>query len=69
MKEQYWANTPEDGDRVRRRMAEFLVLEAVPLGVITRMAVRNSDAEAIVRPAIEAASLDVKLVRRPGWYF
>ena len=34
-----WANTPEDGDRVRRRQAESLVHRAVPLDLVEELAV------------------------------
>lgn len=44
MGERYWNDTPEDGDRKRRRQAEFLVYTSLPwrlieeIGVISRKA-------------------------------
>lgn len=37
MKDTYWADTPEDGDRKRRRQAEFLVHQFCPWRLITEI--------------------------------
>jgi hypothetical protein len=52
-----WADTLEDGDRVRRRQAEFLVHDAVPLSLVEQLAV------------IDDAVSALPLVVRPDWYF
>lgn len=39
MKSKYWHDTIEDNDRKRRRMAEFLVYQYVPLDCIIGIAV------------------------------
>ncbi|WP_159460476.1 DUF4433 domain-containing protein [Lentzea albidocapillata] len=41
MEERYWANTADDGDRKRRRMAEFLVHGFFPIGLVTGIATHN----------------------------
>ena len=69
MKAKYWANTPDDGDRVRRRMAEFLVHDAVPLGLIAEIAVRNADVETQVASLARDEGWDVAVRIRSGWYF
>lgn len=40
-----WANNDDDFDRVRKKMAEFLVKEHVPAYLIRGFVVRNTDAE------------------------
>lgn len=66
MKQRYWANTDEDPDRRRRRMAEFLIHEEAPLGIVRGIAVYDQAmrGEAV---AIVAGILPVAV--RPGWYF
>lgn len=41
MREKYWRNTDEDGDRRRRRAAEFLVYNFFPLSLVTGIATHN----------------------------
>jgi hypothetical protein len=68
MRERYWRNTPEDGDRVRRRMAEFLVHEHVPLALFSEIGVYDAN----IKTAFENAlghrwQIDVRI--RRNWYF
>jgi hypothetical protein len=69
MHAQRWNNTAEDGDRMRRRMAEFLVHERLPIGCVAEIAVRtdamNEQVDAIL--ATQGVSLPVRV--RAGWYF
>jgi O-acetyl-ADP-ribose deacetylase (regulator of RNase III) len=44
MEPEYWNNTDEDGDRMRRRQAEFLVLGELPLASALGFAVRTKAA-------------------------
>jgi hypothetical protein len=69
MKKTYWANTPEDGDRVRRRMAEFLIHDSAPLDLFLGIAVMNATVDAKVTAMLEQAGRDLRVVRRSGWYF
>ena len=66
MKQRYWANTDEDPDRRRRRMAEFLIHREVPLSIVRGIAVYDramrDEAAAIVAGAVPVAV-------RSGWYF
>jgi hypothetical protein len=64
-----WANTPEDGDRVRRRQAEFLVHGSVPLGLIDELAVIDETVASRVQELLNAAGLALGVVVRRDWYF
>ena len=43
MKARIWSDTAEDGDRMRRRMAEFLVHQEVPLEVMVGIGTYDDD--------------------------
>jgi hypothetical protein len=66
MGEELWADTHDDRDRQRRRMAEFLVLDHVPLALIAGYAVRTAEREAEVRPIVGA---DAYVAVRTSWYY
>jgi ssDNA thymidine ADP-ribosyltransferase, DarT len=44
MKETYWGDTREDGDRRRRRMAEFLVHKFFPFSLVSAIVTQSTDA-------------------------
>jgi hypothetical protein len=52
MKERYSSNTPEDPDRRRRRGAEFLVRDAIPLAIIHEIGVYDQPARSTVAAAL-----------------
>lgn len=58
-----WANTDEDYDRVRKKMAEFLVKEHIPSNLICGFIVRNTDVQqkvdAIVGDALPGCKIGV----------
>jgi hypothetical protein len=66
MKERYWANTREDGDRMRRRMAEFLVHGLVPWELFGALVVRTADTATAVRALVGE---EMQVETRPGWYY
>lgn len=66
MKQRYWANTDEDPDRRRRRMAEFLIHEEAPLGIVRGIAVYD---QAMREEAVAIVSGILPVAIRPGWYF
>jgi hypothetical protein len=66
MREELWADTHDDQDRQRRRMAEFLVLDHVPLALIAGYAVRTAEREAEVRPIVGP---DPYVAVRTSWYY
>jgi hypothetical protein len=65
-----WKNVPDDQDRVRRRMAEFLVHREFPLSLILGYAVRTearkSELEKILR---STGMIDPYVGVRPDWYY
>lgn len=69
MKETYWADTVEDGDRTRRRQAEFLVHQFFPFDLVESIGVINRDM------ATQAAGLLQELKQKPNvqvipaWYY
>jgi ssDNA thymidine ADP-ribosyltransferase, DarT len=65
----YWSNTTEDGDRVRRRGAEFLVYGAVPLAVIDEIGVYDAAAQARAREILVEAGTVLTVNVRQEWYF
>lgn len=61
-----WNSTAEDPDRMRRRMAEFLVHDAFPLDVLTGVAVYDA---AIQDAVAGIVGPDMAVVVRRNWYF
>lgn len=57
MCQRMWRNTPEDPFRQGRRAAEFLVLDEVPLGLITVVVARNEAGLAEVRRHLKDSSI------------
>jgi hypothetical protein len=64
-----WNNIPEDPDRQRRRMAEFLVHRAVPLALITLVAAYDAEYAAQIGAMLAGHALAGQVVVRPGWYY
>lgn len=69
MEPEYWNNTDEDGDRMRRRQAEVLVLGELPIASALGFAVRTEAAAAIVVAKTVAAGIDLPVLVRPGFYY
>lgn len=65
MKEQYWINTPSDGDRRRRRMAEFLVRDFFPVELVVGLVAHNSLVLDTIRAVLPP---NMKTAVRPGYY-
>jgi hypothetical protein len=66
---QMWANTPDDQDRMRRRMAEFLVHQRVPVDCISLIVVRHETIRRQVEAVLAAHGPGIPVVVRPWWYF
>lgn len=69
MKERYWANTAEDGDRKRRRQAEFLVHSSCPWNLISEIAVIDSQTEHRVLNFLKEADHKPPVKVRRNWYY
>ncbi|HMQ24598.1 MAG TPA: DUF4433 domain-containing protein [Acidimicrobiales bacterium] len=68
MKARRWDNTTDDGERMERRMAEFLVLGSVPLDLLAA-ATYADEQRAIVEQTFAEAGVQMTVVSRPGWYY
>jgi hypothetical protein len=64
-----WANTPDDQDRMRRRMAEFLVHKRVPVTCISEIVVRRETIKSQVNQILAAHGAEIPVRVRPGWYY
>ncbi|WP_431882205.1 type II toxin-antitoxin system toxin DNA ADP-ribosyl transferase DarT [Micromonospora gifhornensis] len=56
MRERIWRNLPEDADRVRRRMVEFLVHRELPVDRLLGYAVRTPERETQLKRALVASA-------------
>ncbi len=64
-----WRDTPEDNDRKRRKQAEFLVEDLVPLSAVSHIAVMNTVAQAQVAGILNNSNIQLALTIEPNWYY
>ncbi|MBS2008428.1 MAG: DUF4433 domain-containing protein [Cyanobacteria bacterium SZAS TMP-1] len=69
MKENYWANTEEDGDRKRRRQAEFLISKFCPWHLIKKIGVHGVSAEQSVKELIAVLGHKPEVKVERSWYY
>jgi len=69
MEKVYWNDTLQDGDRKRRRQAEFLVHKEFPWTAVMEVGVMSERVAATVRAALAGAKHKPKVVVRAGWYY
>jgi hypothetical protein len=69
MKDKFWNNTLEDRDKKRRRMAEFLVKNHVPIDCIGMIAVYNEEAKTKVERILQNHSSKIRVEVRSEWYY
>ncbi len=69
MRARMWNDTADDPDRMRRRMAEFLVFERVPVRLLTRVVVRTPAMRREVLGILAGHGVSLPVQIRPGWYF
>lgn len=69
MNAEWWNSTPDDPDRMERRMAEFLVYNRAPLEVMLGIAAYSQAQKATVERLLEVAGRSVRVETRPGWYY
>ena len=69
MKEVMWKDTAEDPDRMRRRMAEFLVYQRFPLDLLRGIATMTSTVENGVKAQLQEHGFEAYVGTRRGWYY
>lgn len=69
MRDKYWRDTDDDGDRKRRRQAEFLVHRFCPWSLITTIGVMDKGVQGRVEELISTAEHRPAVVVRRGWYY
>jgi hypothetical protein len=67
MKEKYWRDTDDDGDRCRRRQAEFLVHNFFPWRLIAHVGVHDNAIAKKVMGILGGKPPAVSI--QPGWYY
>ncbi|MBI5244019.1 MAG: DUF4433 domain-containing protein [Elusimicrobia bacterium] len=69
MQSQYWADTPDQPDRKRRRQAEFLVHECFPWKFIHEIGVHDPETAAKVAKILSAEKHKPRITGHPEWYY
>lgn len=69
MREKYWNNTDEDGDRKRRRQAEFLVRHFFPWDLVQRIGVFTKSVGEQVGRLLTGVPHKPRVNVEPGWYY
>jgi hypothetical protein len=69
MKQQMWNDTASDGDRMRRRMAEFLVYDRVPWSAFLGVGTMTEDVATQVRNILAGFRLSGDVIVKRDWYY
>jgi len=69
MRATFWNDTAADGDRKRRRQAEFLVHGFVPWARIAAIGVMNQATAGLANEALRGAAHKPEILLRPRWYY
>lgn len=69
MTARYWADTDEDPDRKRRRQAEFLVHQRLPLELVRGIGVVGPSQKAEVEALLAEFGWDIPVAMMPRWYY
>jgi hypothetical protein len=69
MQETYWSDTDEDGDRKRRRQAEFLVHGHVPLNALRAVVTMTDEVAERARDALSTLENPPRVYVYPRWYY
>ena len=65
----YWADTQADGDRKRRKQAEFLVHQQFPWNQVLAIAVRSETRRQEVESMLAHSAVKPKVSVKPDWYY
>jgi hypothetical protein len=69
MRARYWMDTDEDGDRKRRRQAEFLVYDSIPYSAIKLIGVADARAAEQIQAALPTRPTTPEVIIRRDWYY
>lgn len=69
MRDKLWRDTPEDGDRKRRRQAEFLVHNNFPVSLIGGIGVISEKVKASVEEILKEIGIKMTVVVKRHWYY
>lgn len=69
MRTEYWNDTDEDGDRKRRRQAEFLVYQSVPWSLIQGIGVQNKTVADNVRQILQKFGQTTEVRKIASYYY
>lgn len=69
MAARFWADTPEDPDRKRRRQAEFLVYGSFPWELVQEIGVRSATVRARLEQDMEGEWHRPAVSVSPDWYY
>jgi len=69
MTQNFWGNTAEDGDRKRRRQAEFLIHEFCPWRLIHTIGVKDPATQRTVLEIIKDEVHKPRVKIETGWYY
>jgi ssDNA thymidine ADP-ribosyltransferase, DarT len=64
--QRYWRNTEDDFDRMRRKQAEFLVKDHVPVACIKEIVTFNTYSKAVIENIINKLMLDITVKINPN---
>lgn len=64
-----WADTVEDGDRKRRKQAEFLVRDRFPISLLQGAVVQTQARADEVNSILQRLGQPLRVVVRTGWYY
>ena len=63
--EKYWSNTEDDLDRIRRKQAEFLIKDIVPVNCIDAIVVFNDEKRSFVQDLVDSLHLNISVRVNP----
>jgi len=69
MKETWWKDTDDDGDRKRRRQAEFLVHRSFPFSLISAIGVYSGTQAAEVKQILAKYDYQIPVIEQRNWYY
>lgn len=64
-----WGRNQSDNDKMRRKMAEFLVKDYVPVEAIIGIAVMNQQMEQTVTQIVTQTGASIPVKVKTNWYF